>query len=229
MRKVAAHCSSGSGYLPDNKSTVRAGAHRVLLVGNSYADSIKATFAAAAEARNVEVYFVVENEPLMQIGLMSPEGLVKEAKVRHVDAIVLHYSPGALDVAVLTRFIELAQSDGLQVSFIMPPPVYGQSVPAMLWQNLKVSREIEHQTIDEYHRLNAELIAAISRITYTKFNIYDIAGELCHPVCMLTNAEGKPLYYDGGHLTLSGGAILDDVFLKVVDGFGKGFNAASRE
>src|SRR5271166_4040937 len=39
-----------------------APAHRVLLVGNSYADSIKTTFAAAAEARNVEVFFMVDND-----------------------------------------------------------------------------------------------------------------------------------------------------------------------
>ncbi len=209
---------------------IAAPAHRVLLVGNSFADSIKGTFAAAAEARNVQVFFVVENEPLMRIGLMSPEGLIEEAKARHADAITLHYSPGSLNIAVLTRFSELAEINGIQVSFIMPPPVYAKSVLATLLHNLKSREEIKPQTVDDYHTFNAELIAGLSALTYREFKVYDIVGNFCNPLCKLTDPVGKPLYWDAGHLTLTGSAMLYDVMAKILDGFDKkDYAAATKE
>ena len=48
-------------------------AHRVLLAGNSFADSIKAAFAATAQAKSVQVFFTVENEPLGR-GRHEPAG-----------------------------------------------------------------------------------------------------------------------------------------------------------
>lgn len=55
--------------------TSKEGNKRLLLVGNSYADSIKTSFAKVATARNVDLYFVVENDPLIGGDWMPPERL----------------------------------------------------------------------------------------------------------------------------------------------------------
>lgn len=189
---------------------------RVLLVGNSFADAIKPAFAAAAQARDVQVYFVVQNDPLMQNG-MSPENLIEEARARHAEAIVLHYSPGALDSGALGRLAALAETHNLRLSFIMPPPVYSQSVPLMLWKDMKGMEEITFQTIDGYLSFNSDLISELAKIESDKFKVYEVATVLCKPVCRLTAENGKPLYFDAGHSTLTGADMLEGVFGRVVD------------
>jgi peptidoglycan/LPS O-acetylase OafA/YrhL len=46
---------------------------RVLLVGNSFADSIKNTFRSVADERNASVFFVVQNDPLMKTSPTGPK------------------------------------------------------------------------------------------------------------------------------------------------------------
>lgn len=74
--------------------------NRVLLVGNSHADSIKSTFASIAQERDISVYFMVKNNPLMSGGI-TPEELIREALFRSADTIVLHYSPSGITASVV--------------------------------------------------------------------------------------------------------------------------------
>ncbi len=196
-------------------------AHRVLLAGNSFADSIKAAFAATAQAKSVQVFFTVENEPLGRDG-MSPQALIEESRRRGVDAIVLHYSPGALDSAVLRRLVALAKVEGLRLSFIMPPPVYHEGVPYMLWRAIRGSGSPSLQTIDKYRSSNDLLMKELAQIEYKRFNVYEVASVLCTPICMIADSNGRPLYFDSVHMTLTGANMLGEVFKRVIEGLGPG-------
>ena len=67
------------------------GNKRLLLVGNSYADSIKTSFAKVATARGVDLYFVVENDPLIG-GRLSAARTIEVADKSGIDFIAIHFS-----------------------------------------------------------------------------------------------------------------------------------------
>lgn len=180
---------------------------RIMLVGDSHADSIKTAFAAAAFAHQTRVFFIIENNPLT--GGMTPAGLMEEAALRKVNAIVLHYSPGSLMPETASQVVKLARLQNINVELIMPVPVWRQHVPRMFWAAAKGKAPIEQQTLQDYWKTNEGAMLAMSKIEGLK--LYDVASLLCDPNCRLMSG-GLLLYFDRGHLTLTGASMLRSVF-----------------
>ena len=71
------------------------------------------------------------------------------------------------------------------------------------------------------------VIVCLSLIVYSicysqkNFKVYPIADVFCQDACKLVNDEGNPLYFDNGHLTLSGSEMLRGVFEGVLADVGK--------
>lgn len=189
--------------------------HRVLLVGNSHADSIKSTFSTVAQAHNVSVYFMVDNRPLMKGGI-SPPRLFEEAAEKRIDAIVLHYTFGGLKQFDIDQIAALAKERKIQLSFIMPVPVWGEHVPTMLIKNMKNGEGLLSQSINDYQSLHRTLIDDLNKIDYEEFKIYYTADTLCRPNCRLLSDDGRPLYFDSHHLTLTGSEILRNQFDQLI-------------
>jgi peptidoglycan/LPS O-acetylase OafA/YrhL len=186
--------------------TVERSVHRIMLVGNSHADSIKTVFALAAVEKRVAVDFLVSNNPLMAGGINAYQ-LLQEAKARQVDSIVMHFSPDAVDASTVQLVASLAATNKIQFSFVMPVPVWGRSVPKAL-----LSNDLPVQTIDDYRQANARLIADL---VGAKFKIYHTADVMCPGAC-LAEVAGRPLYFDGGHLTLTGAGLLRPLFDQII-------------
>lgn len=182
-------------------------AHRILLVGNSHADSIKATFATSAATRNISVYFMVENNPLMRDGI-TPENLIREAESLHAESIVPHYSPTSLSPDVIANTAKLAKERNIRLSYILPVPVWPQHIPKALWKNKRVASALPTQTLTDYRIANSALITAVAGIQIEGFRTYETADIFCKPNCRIISREGKPYYYDSGHLTLTGSMLL---------------------
>ena len=194
---------------------------RVFLVGNSHADSIKHTFKDAANARNVAVFFLVENMPLMDGGI-TPKELIIEAQSRRIDSIVLHYSPGAIDVKVIKELVQLANERQIEVAFLMPIPVWDINIVMALLNNANGSVSIPSQTMADYISLNKELIVGLATIPQSVFKIYQSAQVFCGVLentdkCKLISEHGKPLYFDSNHLSLTGSLMLRNVFDKLIE------------
>ncbi len=198
----------------ETTASVKNPTARILLVGNSHADSIKATFSQTAEAQGATVYFMVENNPLLEGGI-DAQNLVKEALDRKADAIVLHYSPDSIAPGVIGQVVRLARQNSVRVSFIMPVPTWDRHVPKMLWQELKNGVPRSTQDISDYESRRRSLTEALSLIDPTNFKVYKVAAAMCPETCQLTKA-GKPLYFDSNHLTLTGSEMLRPVFDKVI-------------
>jgi peptidoglycan/LPS O-acetylase OafA/YrhL len=190
--------------------------HRILLVGNSHADSIKATFSSVAQAHNATVFFMVQNEPLMKGGKVDARLLVEEAAKKRVDAIVLHYSQGAIDVGDIARLASLLDGKNIQLSFMMPIPVWRGHVPIMLLKSLKNGEAISTQDISDYRDSNSALIRDIGGIRHDYFKVYPVADVFCKNMCVMVSDAGKPLYFDNGHLTLTGSEMLRDLIDKII-------------
>ena len=189
---------------------------RILLVGDSHADAIKTTFTKVAESENAVVYFLVKNDPLYEGG-MDPEQVMQIAKERNVDAIVLHYSPGGLPPSSFERLVELSTQNQIPLSFIMPVPTWDVNVPDALIKHLEIGQTVPLQTRDDYLRVRQNIINMVSGVRYDKFRVYSVVDSFCAPDCRLVLDNGKPLYFDNTHLTLSGSEVLGGVFTKLID------------
>jgi hypothetical protein len=188
---------------------------RILLVGNSHADSIKSTFASVAQALNVDVRFMVDNIPLMPGGV-SPERLIKEALNRKIDTVVLHYSPTKINLPNIQKFAKLAKDNNISIAFIMPVPVWDKHVPSVLWRNIKYNETVPVASLDDYGLKNQALNIELSRLAGVGFTVYQIANIFCNNQCQMMNDNGKPLYFDETHLTLSGSELLRGLFHKII-------------
>lgn len=187
----------------------------ILLVGNSHADSIKTAFTEVAINENSKVYFIVQNMPLMKGGL-SPEQIVQEALKRKAKMIVLHYSPGSVSPDAIRKTATLSSEKNIRVAFIAPVPVWETHVPKTLWQNIRASNNLPEQNISQYYEKNSGFLKQIAEPSIAGFKIYEPAPWLCNPKCALISEDGKPLYFDVSHMTLTGGARLKPLFHEII-------------
>ncbi|KZN62034.1 hypothetical protein N473_21050 [Pseudoalteromonas luteoviolacea CPMOR-1] len=187
----------------------------ILLVGNSHADSIKTTFAKIAEKNEISTHFIVHNNPLMPGGL-TPNQIVTEAKSKDINHIVAHFSPMGIKSEALTELVALSDQNNIRVTFIDPVPVWAEHVPQKMYFQLKGSVENLHQTKDEYMSLHREFFDNLSQIQTSNFERVPVVDYFCRPDCMYKNEEGIPLYFDQGHLTLTGSRVLEEAISKIV-------------
>ncbi len=189
---------------------------RIMLVGNSHADSIKNTFKSAAQAKNLSVRFIVDNSPLMEGGI-TPENLIKEAKSHKIDTIIFHYSPGSIDASIIQKTVSLADEQNISSAYIMPVPVWRDHIPMALWRHLKLNDPLPSANLTDYQIHNQALTHGLAAISNKKWKIYQVANYLCESDCKILDASGKPLYFDGGHLTLTGSEYLRKVFEQIAE------------
>lgn len=204
-----------TGKLCEIASPPETPSGRIMLVGNSHADSIKKSFAAEATARNLAVDFVVENNPLMSGG-MSPEELISLASNRGVNAIVLHYSSQSISGEDIQKVGALAYATGIRLSYILPVPTPRENVPRSLLESLRHGTPINTITLRDYLRQERHLIASIPAGERLGIRYYSVADTFCNEECRLISDDGLPLYFDNHHLTLTGSDLLRPVFKKLI-------------
>jgi peptidoglycan/LPS O-acetylase OafA/YrhL len=108
----------------------------LLLVGNIYADSIKTSFARVAAARNVDPYFVVENDPLIG-GRLNVARTIEVADKSGMDFIATHFNniyENANNRQQISSLVSLAHARGMAVVVIAPVPQYDESVPKAMYE-----------------------------------------------------------------------------------------------
>ncbi len=194
---------------------------RILLVGNSHADSIKSTFASVAQSLNVTVRFIVPNEPLMD-GRLGSRQIVEEAKSHGANAIFLHYSPNAVDISVVGELVELTKNEGIFLAYIMPAPTWSAHIPEVLWKNIRFNEGLPRQSLEEHENSNRKFYDELSTMTSKNFRVYRVGHLFCETLCLIIDGEGKPLYFDKNHLTLTGSELLRKFFKDAItdgDGF----------
>jgi len=194
--------------------------HNIFLVGNSHADSIKTSFANTAIKNKTGLYFLVPNDPLMNNSKISADILVEEAIKHEVDTIVLHFSHGgieALGFSKLTKLIDLAKKNNIFIAFIMPVPIWNEHVPKALWENLKYNKPLQIKNSFDYQKKTEMLRNTLLQIKSNNFRLYEVYQYLCKDKCAIVDSNGKPLYYDSHHLTLTGSHKLIKLFKKIIN------------
>ncbi|MGB9040775.1 MAG: acyltransferase family protein [Acinetobacter calcoaceticus] len=181
----------------------------VLLVGNSHADSIKTAFANVAGSHKFNTYFLVSNTPLMDSSV-TPEMLLNEAKKLNVDMLVLHFSPKAISKDVIEQVVYLAEKANIDVKFILPVPIYNESVPKILYENNLQAQYDVNRYLDNNHEIITDLEGIKDK--YKNFSSYNVHQVLCSPNCLIGDSDKHPYYFDDDHLNLTGANQLKPVF-----------------
>lgn len=192
-------------------------AQRIMLIGNSHADTIKKTFAKEAMKVKSEVLFSVSNEPMFK-GRITPKQIMQDAMEKNVDTIVLHYSFSKITRVLknIETLVLLAEKENINVDFLMPVPYWDRHIPQALWENKYNDVVLPAKTIEEYRLNNEATLTYLNKIEAKNFKIYETAPSFCKDECAYQDEDGKPLYFDEGHLTLTGSAYLSELFGEIV-------------
>ncbi len=187
----------------------------VFLVGNSHADSIKTAFSKVAEQNNILTYFLVQNNPLMRGG-MDSASIVAEATLNGVEHIVVHFSPNSISSETVTQLVSLAQNNNISVTLIEPVPVWSKHVPKVMFSELNGIDSDLHQTREDYLSANESFLNPLYNLDSPNFNIIPVVDYFCNPNCIFKTDDDLPLYFDSGHLTLTGSRLLESAFKKAL-------------
>lgn len=180
----------------------------VLLVGNSHADSIKVAFSDVATKHKFNTYFLVSNEPLMS-STVTNEMLINESKRLNIKRLVVHFSPNSLSVDKIKSLVLLASKNNISVDFIMPIPVYKESVPKSVYQD-----NIESYTAKNYLSDNDSFISDMTKLSadYKNLRLFSVYQVFCSDGCQIADDNKMTYYYDSNHLNLTGAEKLKPVF-----------------
>lgn len=181
----------------------------ILLVGNSHADSIKMAFTEVASQHKLNTYFLVSNTPLMDDSV-TPERLINEAKNLKINHLVLHFSPKSLKIETIENVVDLAQQNNIKVDFILPVPIYEESVPKIIYQNNLAAQ----YDINKYHIENAEFFNKMNalRLKYSNLQTHEVSQIFCNTECVISDDAKHPYYFDDDHLNQTGANLLKPVF-----------------
>jgi peptidoglycan/LPS O-acetylase OafA/YrhL len=181
---------------------------KVLLLGNSHADSIKDTFVEVSKQYDVSLYFWVQNNPLMRDGADIDEvyNEIIEKKISHV---FLHYSRATLTFVTLSNLLQKLSSGGVFVTILGPIPVWSNSIPYLMWNKDKFRGELT-MNYEDYVQDNLDELNSIKMLLMEGTQYFDTAALFCNPICTYSNDDHEPYYWDSGHLTLTGARIIND-------------------
>jgi hypothetical protein len=179
---------------------------KLLLLGNSHADSLKSAVVAEANRLNFNLYFWAQNDPLMY-NPSDLEKVIGEIKENEIGYVLLHYSNGSLIANTLKDFVNQTSSLGVVLFVVGPVPTWSESVPALVW----LANQAEPRLIQNYskfQRLNPESVTLESQSKALGISYYDVAKFMCNPNCKYSLNNGTPIYFDSNHLNLEGARTL---------------------
>ncbi|MCC7305835.1 MAG: acyltransferase [Alphaproteobacteria bacterium] len=177
------------------------GDETALLVGNSYADSIKSVLIDEARKSGTGFRLMKEN-CVIGTGSCAVARLEEEIKKTGTKHVILHSSPGAMKPEDIAALVQAGKENGFDVALIDPTPDWEESVPEMLYQSYYNHVPLPVYTLEDYREKNRELLKGIKNIRGLRR--YETAGLFCAPDCIMRGGDETPLYFDSGHLTLTG-------------------------
>ncbi len=188
----------------------------VMLVGNSHADSIKLSFSRVAAQAGYRTFFAATNSPLLSPNF-DHNWLLKNAKRLNVSAVAFHYSPSVSLREALGDLPSKLASENIQTLLIFSVPTYLQHIPSALYFDHTSNSGVPEMNLSGYYLANRDNISYAKSQGDSSFSFYDTGAALCNPDCLIVRSDGKPFYFDSGHLTLTGAEFLEKFLKNVVD------------
>ncbi|MEO1016625.1 MAG: SGNH hydrolase domain-containing protein, partial [Pseudomonadota bacterium] len=203
-------------------------AAKILLVGNSHANSIKEALIDRARVAGYGLRMLRANEKLGTRGA-RPKFVLEEVRQHDIDYVISHsrmyVGVERMDFHLNAIQAMLARADELSFKFIFvdPVPERDDHVPKAAYQAISLDQPVRlrSKTITDYEAENGLFLNALDEIDDPNFKRFDLAPLLCSPDCRFADDDGNLLYLDGDHLSLTGaeyiGRVWDRLFAFVAD------------
>jgi peptidoglycan/LPS O-acetylase OafA/YrhL len=179
---------------------------KVLLVGNSHADSIKEVVASSLSGKRA--YLLNENNPLRPD---TYESYIEGVNRLEPEIVIIHNSASSADLDTVRKFVQYLSSLGIGVVIVEPIPSPGVDVPSFIWEEKARNKESEDISVngfnlEAYRKQNfAELAFYKSLESEFGITLIPVASSFCNPDCQIVERETyKPFFFDSSHLTLTG-------------------------
>ena len=180
---------------------------RYLLIGNSYADSIKSALNSKLEENGNSLYILRDNQWLNSMNLaIAKSEIIK----RDIDVVILHSRAGVQDKQAFKEIVKFIREQNKKLIVIGPTPDYENSIPLMVYRDFKFNEKLKTRSISYYESLYQKEISFFKNIADGNSVIYlDALQAFCTPDCQIKDQRsGNLFYFDGGHLTVSGASFL---------------------
>ena len=130
---------------------------------------------------------------------------------------MLHFSPSAITNETIAEVILQAKRAGIKLYFIEPVPVWQEHVPISMYNAIHRENDLaEKQTKSDYLNNNSSQINFVRNAEKSSITSLPVVDYFCKPNCSYASSEGKPFYFDEGHLTITGSEQLKEVFDKIL-------------
>jgi len=186
----------------------------VLLVGDSHADAIKSALERALEPKRRALWLMKRNQSLGRG--YTPQEVLDEALLRRAGVIAVHSSDTGISVPALEELIRRTAAHHISVVFIAPVPTYPAHIPELLYAETLGHERPSASSWDSawYETRHDSLLKQVSELEARRssFRVLLPHQMLCRPRCRLKHEDGRPLYFDAGHLTLTGAQELVSLF-----------------
>ena len=190
---------------------------KVLFLGDSHGNSLKKIFLDSMTKHEIAAYFYASNYPLMQ-SRQNAKIIFKNIVKLNITNVIIHYNLNFYKTpkyyTQLDELLSYLESKEIRIDFISPVPTYDQHVPQMLYEKtFNLSKNFQTKSKRQYIKDNIPFFDYIKSksIKYSRINLSH--NFLCPDKknCLI-EIEGKPLYFDNNHLTLTGAKTLTPIF-----------------
>ncbi len=192
----------------------------VLLLGDSHADSIKNIFASQMNKNNITTFFYVFNTPLMT-PKTNNDLIFKDLIDANINNVVIHYSNGFYskesNIIELEKFIKKLNLNKINIFFISPVPTYEFNVPKKLYDLYEKGQYNTPLFQNKNYDLENKNFFKLMKKFKINLNSLFLSNKfLCdNQKCMIMDKDGKPIYFDKIHLTLTGARKLKNLFYNI--------------
>ena len=181
---------------------------KILLIGNSHADSIKEVVTSAAISNRFQVFLSQEN---MMLNSSNIDLYLKVIDSLNPRVVVLHTRVGTYDFKSLEILTSYCKFRGIKILVIQSTPEFADSVPFELLKAKRAVLPMENYTIKA---LAAEDVYFIKQEKYSNLNYVRTDDLFCDNdklQCRILDVISKrPYYFDSNHLTLSGAKLIEE-------------------
>ena len=181
---------------------------RVLLLGDSHADTIKTVFRNEMNDKSNTALFYVANNPLMSH--RDDENILINVVLRNsISSVVIHFNSGFYNdgnnLKRLTAFIKMLEQHEVNVFFIAPVPTADFLVPKKMVEIINdATLSITKKDYSKYLAQNASFLGFVDRLNIGLDDVWYPHTVLCPENKCLIERDGAPFYFDSHHLTLTG-------------------------
>lgn len=196
---------------------------KLLLLGDSTADSIKKSFANQMNIHDISTYFYIFNNPLMD-SKRTAKKILKDIENENIRIVVFLMDKDFYRTKEYTQELSILINGlkdlNIQFKIISPLPSMAFHVPKKLYQKSKDPKMLlSTPNIKKYKKDNINFFKVVNNISIKDKDIYLTYPILCNQLECRIEENGSPFYFDSGHLTLTGAKKLEILFNKIAKNY----------